>query len=152
MSDDWPRDLQALSDDELLHEAIVHRWDHTVIFDRAGFHKATARAERKLRSSEHEETAALDVASATAAARIAQLMTGNGGVLDHEAESGRARVRGLFGAGFAGGNPAVIVATMTDGAGGCELHVRAAAREGLINQHTARKGCAKVIAAARGKS
>lgn len=59
-------------------------------------------------------------------------------------EDGRPAVRGVVGAGWFGMNPAVVTVSPA-GAGG--LTVRAAAKEGLIGQHTAERAVRRVVEA-----
>ena len=145
MSDGDPlRDARNMSDDELLRGALLSYWDpERGAIGSSGARAGTGLGERMLRTKGHEETRTLADTAAVAGTRLSARLAEGGAVVDEDVRDGVARVRGLVGAGAANMNPAVVVAELRDGAGGgCELYLRAAAREGLINQHTARKATA----------
>jgi hypothetical protein len=61
-------------------------------------------------------------------------------------------IRGVIGAGFINLNPAVVTVTMTvDGKDQTAVHIRGAAKEGLIKQHAGQKAAERLAAQLSGE-
>jgi hypothetical protein len=79
------------------------------------------------------------------AERVASLLGSLGRIVDQQNSAGGTVVRGVFGAGAMNLNPALVTVTMTAGAaGGTAVHIRGAAKEGLIKQRAGQKAAERI--------
>jgi hypothetical protein len=80
------------------------------------------------------------------AERVASLLGSLGRIVDQrDAGADGTVVRGVFGAGSMNLNPALVTVTIKDGAGGpTAVHIRGAAKEGLIKQRAGQKAAERI--------
>ena len=103
---------------------------------------------RLLSTRTHERTAELELDPGAAAEVLSDVIEHHGRVVRGEIAPGgtRATLRGVIGSGALALNPAVVDVVLEPRPGGGTLAtVRAAAKEGLIPQHTAAKAAVAVL-------
>lgn len=103
---------------------------------------------RRLRKNVYETELTLASSLRDSCARVAGLLASIGHVLEQTGPADRrAVVRGVVGAGAMNLNPAVLTITMT-GAGDSRtvVHIRGAAKEGLIKQRAGEKAARRLAA------
>jgi hypothetical protein len=128
-------------DDELLEEALGQLGRS---HGRAGGGLGARLAAKALPVRRHEEEIELPGLRPDAALRLAVDVIGHHGEV---LRVGREDVRGVIGSGAMNRNPAVVDVSIHGGSG--RISVRAAAKEGLIPQRTARKAVHQVIESMR---
>jgi hypothetical protein len=111
--------------------------------------RGSAAAGRRLRTDAHEIEVTVAGPPADVRDLVVSLITSGGQVIAQAGpDDGKVTVRGIVGAGTMNLNPAVITVTMSAaGAGGTTVHVRGAAREGLVKQHAGHKAAERLAAA-----
>jgi hypothetical protein len=115
----------------------------------AGGRAGARLAARLLRSRHHEADYVADAPISETAAVLSGAFAQLGTAVDGRSEPGGGHVRGLVGAGVRNLNPAVVRATLAPRpGGGCDVHLTATAKEGLIGQDTARKAIGRLAHAA----
>ena len=101
---------------------------------------------RRLNKNVHE----LDLMAAAPpdeiAERVASLLGSLGRIVDQQnSGAGEMVVRGVFGAGAMNLNPALVTVTMSAGAdGSTAVHIRGAAKEGVIKQRAGQKAAERI--------
>jgi hypothetical protein len=103
---------------------------------------------RRLRKDVHELNKTLAAPLGEVFASVASLLESIGTVVARTGpDDGQALVRGVVGSGAMNLNPAVITVSMTSTPdGGTILHIRGAAKEGLIKQHAGEKAAKRLEA------
>lgn len=101
---------------------------------------------RRLRKDVYELSKTLTAPVGEVFASVASLLESNGMVVARTVPGdGEALVRSVVGSGAMNLNPAVITVTMTSAAdGGTIVHIRGAAKEGLIKQHAGEKAAKRL--------
>jgi hypothetical protein len=114
----------------------------------SGGSRGAAFAGRRLRKDVHEIEMTVAAPPDEVIVQIAGLIMSAGRVIARTSPAGgEAVVRGIVGAGVMNLNPAVVTVTMSaTGAGGTAIHIRGAAKEGLIKQHAGQKAAERLAA------
>jgi hypothetical protein len=108
--------------------------------------RGAAAAGRRLRKDVHEIEMTVAEPPDDVLAHVVSLITSGGEVVAQAGpDDGKAIVRGIVGAGAMNLNPAVITVTISAAsAGGTTVHIRGAAKEGLIKQHAGQKAAERL--------
>lgn len=103
--------------------------------------RGAIRAARRLRTDVHEIEIDSPASADEARARVTALIRATGRLIGQaDSEDGAVVICGVVGAGAMNMNPAVLTITVSpDGGHGTTVHVRGAAKEGLIKQHAGEK-------------
>lgn len=101
---------------------------------------------RRLRKDVHELQKTLAAPIDQVFGSVVNLLESIGTVVARTGPAdGQALVRGVFGSGAMNLNPAVVTVSMSSAAdGGTVLHIRGAAKEGLIKQHAGEKAAKRL--------
>jgi hypothetical protein len=101
---------------------------------------------RRLSKNVHEVDLMVTAPPDEVADRAASLLGSLGRIVDQQnSGAGGIVVRGVFGAGAMNLNPALVTVTVTAAAdGGTAVHIRGAAKEGLIKQRAGQKAAERI--------
>ncbi|HEY2641768.1 MAG TPA: hypothetical protein VGI66_18000 [Streptosporangiaceae bacterium] len=103
-------------------------------------------AARRLRKRDHELDIVIEKPCDETFAQVIRAVGALGTVIEAATPVlGVAMIRGVIGAGYMNVNPAVVTVSMTaKGVGQTAVHIRGAAKEGLISQRTAQKAAERL--------
>jgi hypothetical protein len=113
--------------------------------------RGAAATGRRLRKDAHEIEMTMAEPPDDVLIRVVSLIASGGQVVAQTGpDDGKAIVRGIVGAGAMNLNPAVITVTISAAsAGGTTVHIRGAAKEGLIKQRAGQKAAERLAVTLR---